>query len=207
MTEIDFAAVRRQIHTDRVIPLTTLLADGTLPDLEAKTLEALKAQGYIVHPLQAKATGRSRHTVCAPMLLRDEDVAGLPPHTLVQYAGMAVARRRLQIAPDGLAWRVQAQQTVRRTCEGQLLQGTVPDGYWHQPMPGGRERLWIVEYSSGSYSRNRLRAKLRAYGPNPQLWITPSTAHSNAVEELLEDTFTAPPPYRVVTINWMGAPA
>lgn len=203
--EIDFAAVRRQIHTDRVIPFSILVEEGLIPDEGEETQAGLTEMGFVVNTLVAKRTGRSRATTTVLVLNRDLHTAQLNAATRMQYSGMGVGRRDQQIPPDSHIWRVQAEKTVLRTCEGTLIPGTVPDGLWHQPLPDGGERLWIIEYSSGSYSRARLRAKILAYGCNPQIWITPSKAHGDVIEELINELFVDPPLYRILTINWTGA--
>ncbi|MCP2014796.1 hypothetical protein L1280_001948 [Deinococcus sp. HSC-46F16] len=184
--------------------MAALVGAGLIPDDSASTLSILVQCGMLIVPLQARVTARSRSTVRVPVLVRDQHTARLSAHTQVQYCGMGLARRKSGVAPDPIIWRPQAEFTVRRTCEGQLIPGTVPDGIWHQMLPQGSERRWIIEYSSGSYSRSRLRDKIIAYGPNPMLWVTPSAAHARVIETLLDEIYPNLLHTRVMVINWTG---
>lgn len=204
---IDFSSAARIIRTDRCLPAWVAVRDGWLPDLSPRSLDVLVEAGYHVGEVRAKPTARSRHAVPVTAIARCAATAAAPWHTHVQYWGLALGRRALRVPADSVAWRVYAHHTVKRTVDGVLLPGVVPDARWDQDLGDARSRPWYVEYSAGSYSRARLLDKIRAYGPNPQVWITASQAHAEVVEELLETTYPALAHTRVLVIRWTGEAA
>ncbi|WP_322472749.1 hypothetical protein [Deinococcus sp. AB2017081] len=185
-----------------MVPLHVAVSDGWLPDTLPATLDDLRAAGYIITEVEGRRTARSRGVVTVPVVALNAAVARAPWHSNVQVLGLAMGRRRLRIPADRVAWFVEAHVTVRRTNDRQTIPGVVADARWHEKRPDAITRSWYVEYSSGSYSRARLKTKILAYGPNPQVWLTGSDAHADVIRDLIADLYPGLREVRVRTVDW-----
>ena len=203
MSDVDFSAATRIIRSDKVVPLVTGVSDGWLDADTPAAHEELRGAGYPVVTVTAGLTANSRQKTSVDVVCRDPHVARLAWHTLVQLLGLAAARRQLGIPPL-TGWKAQAETHVRYDhATKRFVKLTVPDGVWDEYGPDGLVRSWLLEYSHGEFERRRLREKVRRYGPNPQLWVTPSTAHAAVIDALLQDMFPTVP-RRVLVVDWTG---
>lgn len=203
MPDVDIPAATRTIRPDKVVPFATGLKEGWIAHDSFNAREELHRAGFVVMTVTAGLTANSRRRTSIDVVCRDEKIAGLAWHTLVQLLGLAAARRRLDIPPL-TGWKAQAETHVRYDhATKRFVKLTVPDGVWDEYGPDGLVRSWLLEYSHGEFERRRLREKVRRYGPNPQLWVTPSTAHAAVIDALLQDMFPTVP-RRVLVVDWTG---
>ena len=202
MSAVDFRAAERTIRADKAVPLITGLQEGWLDDVVEATGE-LRGAGYPVVTVTAGRTANSRHKSTVTVVCRDEKIAGLAWHTLVQLLGLAAARRKLGIPPLSGWWPKAETHVQYDHARKRFAHLTVQDGIWDEYGPDGLVRSWLLEYSHGEFERRRLREKVRRYGPNPQLWVTPSAAHAAVIDALLQDMFPTVP-RRVLVVDWTG---
>lgn len=203
MSKVDFTAAGRTIRPDKVVTVAMALREGWLSADTPDARTELSREGYICMPLTAGRTAHSRKATTVDIVCRDADIAELPWHTHVQLLGLAAARRALGI-PTGTGWSSHPERHVQYDqATKQFARITVPDGIWDEYGRNGLIRTWILEYSHAEFERKRLRGKILRYGPNPQLWATPSRAHSDVVAGLLDELYPHVPS-RVVTVDWTG---
>lgn len=198
-----FRALERTIYPDHALPLIVCEREGLITNCSAATREALQEAGYPVIDFEYRLTSDSRQSILIPIVCRDADVAARRPSVLVQNIALAVGRR--SEGATWCAWDNRPHLSVRINGSGQFIQGTVEDGRYREYANGRFVREWLIEYSHGEFTFNRIVDVVRRHGNAPQLWLTPSPAHAEKIARAFRSvTHPQQPPRRVRVVDWTG---
>jgi hypothetical protein len=207
MNKTEVKVAHDLIRANKLVATPYLINHGYLQDDLPETLQPLVDDGCIIRVVTAKRTAGSRQPPVKVMALaRDEKIARCPDYMLVQILGLHAAKVALGLAPLDLRWVPAAEyNTQYQAGRSRFVIGIVPDGRWDEYGRDGLVTPWQLEYSHGEFEARRLREKIIALGPNPQIWITPSASHGRMIAKLLHEIYPGLERYRIVIVDWTGS--